>query len=284
MASAEMYLAVRRAKLDGGETNVPIRGVEPMSITLCGPELRIIEGRHFNPGDDEVIVGKNLTTRIQACQVGEVLRLNSTPFKVVGIFEMTGPFQSEIWGDARRMSKALERPGFNRVIARLRDPSPEAFAALAARLENDPRTPAKVQSERDYLTSQTAVLSGILFVLSGILGSVMGAAAILTGMNTMFTALAARSHEIGILISLGFRPIAVFFSFVFESFLIGLLGGAVGIVMVLPLNGLATGTTNFQTFTEVAFAFRITPSVLGSATAFAMLLGILGGGAHPLVL
>jgi putative ABC transport system permease protein len=275
LASAELFLALRLRKLDGGETNVPIRGVQPMTFAIRGDELRVVEGQRFRRGADEVIVGEKLTRRIQGCEVGQVIQLNTTPFKVVGVFESDGPFSSEIWGDLDRLAAALERPVYNRIIARMK-PGVD-LEQLAERMEDDPEVPAKVMDERAYLSAQTSALSGILRGLGFFLATIMGIAAVFTATNTMQAALAARSHEIGVLISLGFRPVPVFLSFLFESLLLGLLGGAVGALVTLPLNGIETGTTNFQTFTEVAFAFRITPEVLATAILFALVLGLLGG-------
>ncbi len=275
LASLECFLAVRRNRVEGGETNVPLRGVQPSTFALRGDELRVSEGRAFTAGTDEVIVGKGITGRIVNCRVGDVLTINVTPFKVVGVFECDGPFESEIWGDFDRMLSALERFGPNRVLARL---APGAdVAALDERLRSDAQTPAAAQTERSYLSSQTEVLSAILVFLGGFLGLIMGTAAIFTATNTMLSAIAARTHEIGILLSTGFRPLAIFLSFLFEALLLGLLGGVVGALLVLPLNGMQTGTTNFQTFTEVAFGFRITPTVLLTAIGFSLALGVLGG-------
>lgn len=275
LASGELYLAVRRQKLDGGETNVPIRGVEQASFAIAGESLKITEGENFKGGTDEVIVGQALVARIKNCQVGRTITLNTTPFTVVGVFDCAGPFRSEIWGDAARMSEALERPGFSRILAKLK-PGVDV-AKLAERLKNDPRVPCKVLDEKSYLEGQTKALSGTLITLGVFLGLVMGTAAVFAGTNTMLAAISARSHEIGVLLAIGFRPFSVFLSFVFEAVLLGLLGGLLGCLMVLPINGVRTGTTNFQTFTEVAFAFQVTPQVLGIAVGFACLLGLLGG-------
>ena len=278
LASGEIYLAVRRRKLDGGETNVPIRGVEPETFKIRADRLRIIEGRNLEPGTDEVIVGKALVNRIKDCQVGQVIQLNVTPFRVVGVFACDGPFESEIWGDVKRMGEALERPNYSRVIAQLRpDVDAATVQALAERLSSDKRVPAKVMTERTYLSSQTAALSTVLGGLAVFLGLIMGTAAVFTGTNTMQAAISARTSEIGILLAIGFHPVAVFVGFMLEALLIGLIGGLVGCLIALPLNGVSTGTTNFQTFTEVAFAFRVTPRVLFSAVSFALLLGLLGG-------
>jgi putative ABC transport system permease protein len=275
LASGELYLAVRRHKEDGGETNVPIRGVQPATFDIHGPRLRFVEGQRPAPGADEVIVGKSLVGRIRDCRLGQVIQLNTTPFRVVGIFEHDGPYGSEIWGDAERMSEALERPGFSRILAQVQ-PGTDV-AAMAARLDADMQVPCKVLTERAYLSSQTSALSAVLLVLGFWLALVMGIAAVFTGTNTMLAALASRTHEIGILLAIGFRPFSVFVAFLFESMLLALVGGIVGCLMALPLNGMRTGTTNFNTFTEIAFAFRITPTVLLTAVGFSLVLGLLGG-------
>ncbi|MCB9914094.1 MAG: ABC transporter permease [Planctomycetes bacterium] len=275
LASAETYLAVRLFKTTGGETNVAIRGVQPMTFELRRDDLRYLEGRELRPGTDEVIVGANLVDRIRGCQVGATVQLNTVPFTVVGVFDDDGPYASEIWGDLDRMVDALERPVYNRVIAKLRDGVDLAAFKLAR--EDNERVPATVMTEREYLASQKGAMGVVLAALASFLGLIMGLAAIFTTTTTMLAALASRTHEIGILGSLGFRPFAIFLAFMTESLLLGILGGLAGWVMTLPLNGIETGTMNFQTFTEVAFAFRVTPVVLGISIVFAIGLGLVGG-------
>lgn len=275
LVSAEMYLAIRRNKIGGGETNVPIRGVQMRTFDIIGEPLKIIAGRKFQQGTDEVIIGRKLADRIEHCQLDDVLQINTTPFKVVGIFDHDGPFKSEIWGDRDRMAEALERPVFNRVIAKLK-PGTD-LKELAARMDSDVQVPCKVMTEREYMTSQTTAMSFVLKALGFFLALIMGIAAVFTATNTMLAALAARTYEIGILLSLGFKPFAIFVSFLFESLVLGLVGGLVGCLLTLPLNGVDTGTMNFQTFTEVAFAFRITPAVLVTAVTFSLVLGLVGG-------
>ena len=275
LAARECYLAVRLRKRDGGETNVPIRGVEPASLALAEPKWTWVEGRPFERGADEIVVGRSLTDRIQNCRVGDVLEFNTARLTVVGIFDYDGPFGSEIWGDLERISQALELPVCSRVVAKLRpDVDLEAFAE---RLGEHQEVPASVIAEPEYLRSQTTMLAGVLSVLGTLLGVVMGAAAVFTGTNTMLAAISARTHEIGILLSLGFRPVSIFCSFLLESLLLGLTGGLIGCLLVVPLHGMSTGTTNWNTFTEVAFAFRLTPGLLGVAVGFALLLGLLAG-------
>ncbi len=275
LASAEMYLAVRLKKLDGSETNVPIRGVQQRSFDLAGEMMTFVSGRRPEQGTNEIAVGRGLAGRVQHCVEGDVLTFNTTPFQVVGVFEYDGPFRSEIWGDVDRMQEALERPIFSRVIAKMRDGVD--VTAFKQRLEKDPQTPAKVMTETEYLSGQTAMLSGMLLALGAILGTVMGVAAVFTGTNTMLSAIASRTHEIGILLSVGFRRYSIFLGFLLEALLLGLFGGILGSMLSFFLNGVETGTTNWNTFTEVAFAFRITPNLLAKAVGFASLLGLLGG-------
>lgn len=276
LISAEMYLAVLRDKAGGaGQTNVPIRGVAVRSFDIIGDHLKVVGGRRFSPGTDEIIVGKKLVERVADCHLGDILTLNTTPFLVVGVFEHDGPFESEIWGDRDRLSEALERPVFNRVIAKL-VPGTD-LKALRERLEEDPQTPCQVMTEREYFAKQTTAMSFVLRLLGMFLAIVMGIGAIFTATNTMLAALAARTREIGILLSLGFRLYAIFVSFLLESLFLGLVGGGIGCLLALPLNGVDTGAMNFQTFTEVAFAFRVTPQVMIVAVTFSLALGLAGG-------
>jgi putative ABC transport system permease protein len=150
-------------------------------------------------------------------------------------------------------------------------------SSLKKRLEEDKETPAAVFTEREYLAAQTSALSTALRMLGMFLAIVMGTAAVFTAANTMLAAVASRTHEIGILRATGFRPFPVFLAFLLESLALGLLGGAVGCAIVVPLHGLETGATNFNTFTEVSFAFRVTGEVLANAVVFSLLLGLVGG-------
>ncbi len=275
LASAETFLAISLPKTNGGVTNVPLRGVMPATFAIHGDDVRIEQGRNFAPGSDEVVVGTAIADRIQNCRVGDVLVVNMTPFRVVGVMDARGSYRSEIWGDVDRFRAALHTSHYNRIVATLK-PGVDA-AAVHARLSEDPRAPAKVVDERAYLAAQTGMLAGMLGVMGGFLAVLMGIGAVFTGTNSMLSLVAARTHEIGILLATGFRPGAIFLSFLFEAALLGLCGGLVGCVLVLPLNGMQTGTTNFNTFTEIAFAFRFTPTVLVTAVVFAIVLGLVAG-------
>lgn len=170
---------------------------------------------------------------------------------------------------------ALERPFFQRVIARL-DPGTD-IAAVREELAHDKRTPLLFQSEREYMATQTTLLGGALSFLAGFITVVMGVAALLGSLNTMLASVGARTHEIGVLLALGYRRSAIFWAFLVESALLGLLGGALGCALVLPFDGTRTGAMNWNTFTDISFAFEVTPGLLATSVALALVLGLLGG-------
>lgn len=276
LAAGETYLALFLAKSDDlGLVNVPIRGVEAASLKIHGDAFRIVQGRSLNFGSDEIIVGRPLSTRIHNCQLGDTLMINVTPFVVVGIFDHEGAYQSEIWGDIDRIAAALDRPMRQRVVAKMA--SGVDIPAHIEAMASDKRLPSKVMTERDYFVAQTGFLGNVLVILGNLLGGILGIAAILGATNTMLASVGSRTREVGVLRSLGFGRFAILIAFLTEAVLIGLAGGVIGCLLVLPLNGIETGTTNFQTFTEVAFGFRITPRVLGTAIVFSLVLGLLGG-------
>ena len=276
LAAGECYLALFLQKADDlGLVNVPIRGVEPASIKIQGKAFRIVAGNMLAFGANEIIVGKPLTTRIHDCQLGDTLMVNVTPFKVVGIFEHTGAYRSEIWGDIDRIAAALERPMRQRVVAKVR-PGTDVEAVIAE-MADDKRLPSKVMTEKAYFLSQTDILGGVLGFLGTLLAAILGVAAVLGAANTMLAAVGARTHEVGILRSLGFSSFGILIGFLIEAALIGLVGGILGCLLVLPLDGLETGTMNWNTFTENAFAFRVDAPLMLTAVVIAAVLGIVGG-------
>lgn len=275
LAAAETYLAVYMEQVIGGQTNVPLRGIQPATLELQGDALRLHEGRWLEFGTDEVVVGLPVSGRMVDCALGDTLTLNMTPFKVVGVFEHDGAEGGEIWGDAERFMEALDRTLFQRVVARL-VPGTD-IAAVSEQLEDDARVPAKVLSEQEYLLNQTDALGGMLEFLAMILTVIMGVAATLGAMNTMLASVGARTHEIGVLLAVGFKRWAIFLAFLAEAAFIGLIGGALGILLVLPFHGMETGLMNWSTFTDVSFAFTLTPDLVVTSVGIAFVLGIIGG-------
>ncbi|HIA27887.1 MAG TPA: ABC transporter permease [Planctomycetes bacterium] len=174
-----------------------------------------------------------------------------------------------------RMLEALDRPVFQRVIARV-SPTTD-FAAIAEEIEKDPRISLTVSSEREYLQKQTSALGTALLFLSIFLTVVMGVAAVLGATNTMLAAVASRTHEIGVLLAIGYSRSEVFLAFLLESAQVGLIGGVLGVLMVLPFHGVETGAANFNTFTDVSFAFRLSPGLVGTSLIISFILGLVGG-------
>jgi ABC-type antimicrobial peptide transport system permease subunit len=276
LAAAEMYLAIARKRVSNGALlYVPIRGVQPKSLEINAGRVRVTEGRMLEMGTDEIVVGRKLVGRVEDCSVGSVLLLNTTPLKVVGVLDSDGPFANEIWGDVERLKVILDREMYSRVIAKAR-PGIDV-AELAERQRDDKQAPVEVMTELDFNVKSTRGLTQVFLILGAVLGTIMGTSAVFAGTNTMLAAVASRSHEIGVLKALGFRPWAVFASFLLESVALCLFGGLLGCVFTLPFNGLTTSTMSFNSFTDVSFAFRTTPVVLATAVGFSILLGIVGG-------
>ena len=275
LAAMETFLAVYMEQVSGGQVNVPIRGIQQASLEIMGDAVQLVDGRWMRWDSDEVVVGLPLTERMQGARIGDTITLNLTPFKVVGVFTHDGAQSSEVWGDVNRMIEALDRPFYQRVVAQVK-PGTD-FVALTEQLRSDKRVPMQVLSEADYLAKQTTALSLQLTFLAGFLTLLMGASAVLGAMNTMLASVASRTHEIGVLLSLGYSRIAIFITFLFESALIGLLGGALGVLISLPFDGMGTGLTNFNTFTDVSFAFAVTPRLMLTSVGLSLALGIIGG-------
>ena len=276
MAAGEIYLALFLDKADGlGQVNVPIRGIEETSIPIHGKAWQLVDGRLPAFGADEILVGVPLVERIAHCQLGDTLVINLTPFKVVGLFDHDGAYRSEIWGDVERIAAALDRPVRQRVVARIK-PGVDV-PAIARELASDKQLPSKVMTEAAYFASQTNVLGGVLTVLGVLLTTILGIAGVLGAANTMIAAVGARTREIGVLRSIGYGTWGILTAFLVEAGLIGLVGGCLRALLVLPLNGLQTGTMNWNTFTEQTFAFRLDGPLLVQAVGIAVVLGLLGG-------
>jgi putative ABC transport system permease protein len=261
----------------GTDANVQIRGVYERVLEVR-PAVAIAEGRFFRPGIAELVVGKNAVTTYRGFGLGESVEIGGQVWRVVGIFDSGGSaFDSEVWCDANLLNQTFSRPEgvYQSVTARLA--SRDDLTAFKDRLTADPRMTVDVNGEQAYYAKQSQAVSTLIRVLGFLVAFVMAIGAVFGALNTMYSAVAARAREIATLRALGFGSGAVVLSFVAESILIALVGGALGCIAVLPLNGFTAGTMNWQTFSHLAFAFKVTPILMVWGLAFAALMGLVGG-------
>jgi ABC-type lipoprotein release transport system permease subunit len=276
LVSAELVVLTNLPRIGlAGSSNIPVRGISREGLALRS-QVKVTEGRLFTAGSDEVMVGQRIARRFASCRIGDKLRFGQRDFTVVGHFESGGSaFESEIWGDITVLGPAFDREGFQSVTFQMRDPT--RIAALEKQLESDPRLGVQVLTERAWYANQSQLLSSVIRVAGLFITLIMAVGAIFGAMNTMYAAVSARTREIAVLLTLGFSPGAVMTSFVVESALIALIGGALGCLIALPINGITTSTTNWSSFSEVAFAFRVTPTGMLIGLAFAGMMGVVGG-------
>jgi len=272
--SAEVVVLRNLARRDGVKANVPIRGVGPAGF-LLRPEIEIVSGRTFRPSLGEVLVSRRFAQRFPGKDLGASFEMARRTWTVVGHFDARGTaYDSEIWADVNDVREAFERDEFSSVT--FRAASPGAGAEIARRIADDKRLRSEAKTERAYYEAQTQS-AGPILGLGMTLAVVMAIGAAAAGMITMYAAVASRAAEIGTLRALGFGRGAVLLSFLFESVLIASLGGALGSLLALPWNGVTSQTTNWTTFSEVGFAFRVTPGLVGAGLAFSVLIGLAGG-------
>ena len=264
-------------KRRGTDGNAQVRGVSPKALDVR-PNVKLVQGRMFRPGLTELVVGKNVAAAYVGLELGDTVRFGGSAWTVVGVIDAGGTaFDSEIWCDATVLKQVFQRPAslFQSVTVRLA--SPEALAAFKDALTSDPRVTVQIDSEVEYYAKQSRQLTTLITVLGSIVAVVMGVGAVFGALNTMYSAVTERAREIATMRALGFAAGSVVLSFVIEALCIALVGGLLGCAVVLPLNGLTTGTMNWQTFSHLAFAFRITPILLAWGVVFALLMGLVGG-------
>ncbi len=276
MISAETFVVVPLERVGGGGmANVVARGVSTQAFQVR-KDVEIVAGRSFNSGSREVVVGVNYAKRFPNSEVGQVVRFGEQDWTVVGHFTAGGSsFESEIWGENEQFMPVFRGEIFQSLTFRMKDPS--AFEGLKTTLEADARLVVDAEQEHEFYAKQSTMLATILNFIALFIASIMGVGAVFGAINTMYASIASRAPEIGVLLTLGFKPRSVMSSFLLESVFIAALGGAIGCLMTLPINGLVTSTTNWSSFSEVAFAFRITPGLLLNGMAFAVTMGIIGG-------
>jgi putative ABC transport system permease protein len=261
----------------GTDANVELRGVSP-NVLEIRKQVKIVQGRMFKSGLAEVVVGKNANTTYSGLTLGKTIKLGSVAWQVVGVFDAGGSsFDSEVWADAHLLTAAYNRPenSFQSVTVHLT--SPDALNQLKDSVTSDPRLNVDVTREIDYYAKQSTSLTTLITRLGGFVAFVMAIGAVFGALNTMYSAVADRGREIATMRALGFGGPSVVFSFLIEALLISFVGGALGCLAVLKLNGLTTSTINFQTFSNLAFAFKITPDLLVMGIVFALAMGIFGG-------
>jgi putative ABC transport system permease protein len=261
---------------DGVQANVTLRAVTPRAFGVRGG-IRVVEGRSFTPGLDEVIVGRRLTKRIRGLEIGGSVKYQQKLFRIVGHFESEGAaFESEVWGDYDTFSAIFQRGGgSNSLVLRMKDPA--AIPELDRFIRAQPQMQLQALSERQYYEEQAGPLARVLNGLASFVALVMGVGAVFGAINTMYAIVASRTREIGTLRALGFSRRAILASFLLESVILAIVGGAVGCLLAFPMNGFSTGTGQTQSFSEIAFDFRITPAIVLTGMAFAVVMGILGG-------
>ena len=261
----------------GTDANVQVRGVSP-NVLQIRTFVKIAEGRTFQPGLSELIVGKNATKTYSGLKLGDTVSLGGGHWQVVGVFDAGGSsFDSEIWCDAKILSQVLQRPPNIFQSATVHLTSPAAFQQFKDSVTSDPRLNVDATREIDYYAKQSTTMTRLITVLGGIVALIMAVGAVFGALNTMYSAVAERGREIATMRALGFSTLNVLLSFLFEALLISIVGGILGCIAVLPLNGLTTSTMNFQTFSNLAFAFKITFDLLMMGILFALVMGVLGG-------
>lgn len=278
MASSELFVMINVPKRSTGtDANVPLRGVERAATAIRG-NVTFVEGRNFELGRNEVIVGAGAARAFSGLDLGSTLRVGQNDWKVVGIFTGGGgAAESEVWTDAAVLQPAYQRgDSFQSVYAKLA--SPDAFSQFKDALTADPRLKVKVVRQGEYLAEQSTMLTGFIQGIGFFIAGLMALGALFGALNTMYSAVAGRTREIATLRALGFGAAPVVLSVMFESLVLAVMGGVLGAAFAyFAFNGFTASTINWQTFSQIAFAFAVTPQLLVTAIIWAAIIGLLGG-------
>ena len=278
LASSEMYVIIDLNKRSTGTpANVPIRGIEPESLTIR-PEVTIIGGRPLQFGTNEAIVGRAALKQFQGVDLGSEYASKQLRLKVVGVFSASGSVaESEVWADAKVLQSAYRRGNsYQSVLAKL--DSPASLDAFKNWLTTNPQLNVTVKREDQYYAAQTEIMTGLINGIGYTVAILMGIAAVFGAILTMYTAVATRTREIATLRALGFNTFSVLVSILGESMALAAVGGAIGGGLAYPgFNGYETATMNIQTFSQVAFAFAVTPALLVQGLVYSLVMGLIGG-------
>lgn len=276
LVSPQLLVIINRPKKSTGlETNVSFRGVDAGAFKV-NPRIQIVRGRNFRPGLNEIIVGTRAASEFRGLQLGGRLKSGRTTWKIVGVFnDGGGLYSSEIWGDLPAVQAAYHRgPSLSSVHVKLA--SPAAFDKFKQSLESDPQLNVSVERESDYFAEQARAISGFITGVGSVIALLMGIGAVFGAINTMYTAVSARSTEIASLRALGFGRSPVLISVLVEGVLLGLVGGVIGSAVAYGFfNGFEAST--FNNFSQIVFAFAVTPTLLAVGVGYALLMGLIGG-------
>jgi len=276
LVSPEVFVPTNLAAASGGDAQLVVtRGVTTRAFEVRRG-IRITEGRFFTPGRDEVIIGTAIAPKLAHSAVGDTIQMAGRGWLVAGHFSAGGSaFESEIWGENDQLMPVLRGQVYQVVAFRLKDPS--QFDAAKQALEKDPRLQVDAHRESDFYASQSLVLRNILNFLAVFITGIMAVGAVFGAVNTMYAAVASRTSEIAVLLTLGFKPRSILASFLTEATFLALVGGLLGCLVALPINGIVTSTTNWSSFSMIAFQFMVTPGILVSGVVFSLVMGVLGG-------
>ncbi len=256
-------------------SNVIIRGVGPRAAALR-PQVRLSSGRMFRPGASEIVAGASIAKRFAGAGIGETLRFGQREWTVVGLFDAgNSGFDSEIWGDADQLMQAFRRQGYSSLVLRLADGA--LFDGFQRDIEADPRLTLEAKREQDFYADQSKALSTFISILGLTLSVIFSIGAMIGATITMYASVAHRVGEIGTLRALGFQRRSILAAFLAESMLLALVGGAAGLLCASLMQLISFSTTNFQSFSELAFGFRLNPAIVLKTAAFALLMGFIGG-------
>lgn len=278
VASAELFVVINIPKRSTGtDANVPLRGVQAKALDVRGT-LKVVEGRMFEPGRNEVIVGRAAEREFRGLDLGATNRWGQNDWTVVGIFEDGGSVvESEIWSDAAVLQPAYNRGNFFQSV-RAKLASPSEFQVFKDAITKDPRLDVQVERESEYFAGQSKGLTQIVTGLGTIIAVLMGFGAVFGALNTMYSAVSARTREIATLRALGFRSAPVVVSVLAESLVLSLVGGVLGaIAAYFGFDGFQAATLNWQSFSQVAFRFAVTPKLLVIGITYAVVMGLIGG-------
>jgi putative ABC transport system permease protein len=275
LASREIVMLISLPKKQNGKiSNAMIRGMEPTGVTLRR-KVSLIEGRMFREGSNEIVVGRSVRAQFSGVEIGESLSFGGRDW-IVGVIDgARSGFDSEIWGDVNSLMQAFRRNAYSSIVVRLTDP--QQYDALVERLNNDPRITLAAQREADYYAEQSAGLSRFIQILGLTLAGIFSIGAIIGATITMQAAVATRTREIGTLRALGFQRQSILLAFLAEAVALALVGGVVGLLLASGMQWVEFSTTNFQSFSELAFGFELSMGIAIGSMVFSVAMGVAGG-------